>query len=98
MIPMLVAMGIERMGRQLGGGARGDTNRITEFNKRRLEQNDVQRNLSRNHFDDFSSFHVQGAHFLVGDGSVQRINNQIDLLVYQALVTRSGGEVVNAQP
>ncbi len=49
-----VAMGIERMGRQLGGGARGDTNRITEFNKRRLEQNDVQRNLSRNHFDDFS--------------------------------------------
>ncbi len=49
-----VAMGIERMGRQLGGGARGDTNRLTEFNKRRLEQNPVQRNMAKNHFDDFS--------------------------------------------
>ncbi|MCS7294083.1 MAG: hypothetical protein NZ761_01625, partial [Dehalococcoidia bacterium] len=33
-----IAMGIERMGRQLGGGQRGPTNRITEFNRRRLEQ------------------------------------------------------------
>lgn len=49
-----IAMGVERMGRQLGGGAAGETNRITEFNKRRLEQNDVQRNLAENHFDDFS--------------------------------------------
>jgi prepilin-type N-terminal cleavage/methylation domain-containing protein len=50
------------------------------------------------HFDDFSSFHVQGAHFLAGDGSVQRINSQIDLATYQALVTRSGGEPVSSQP
>ena len=49
-----VAMGIERMGRALGGGPRGEANRITEFNKRRLEQNSVQRNMARNHFDDFS--------------------------------------------
>jgi acetyl-CoA acetyltransferase family protein len=49
-----VAMGIERMGRQLGGGTRGDTNRITEFNKRRLEQNEVQRNMAARHFEDFS--------------------------------------------
>ena len=49
-----VAMGIERMGRQLGGGPRGATTRITEFNKRRLEQNEVQRNLAKNHFEDFS--------------------------------------------
>jgi prepilin-type N-terminal cleavage/methylation domain-containing protein len=52
-------------------------------------------NHPNHHFDDFSSFHVQGAHFLAADGSVQRINNQIDLLVYQALVTRSGGEVAS---
>lgn len=49
-----IAMGIERMGRQLGGGPRGETNRITEFNRRRLEQNEVQRNLPRDHFENFS--------------------------------------------
>ena len=49
-----VALGIERMGRQLGGGGTRETTRITEFNKRRLEQNSVQRNLAKNHFDDFS--------------------------------------------
>src|SRR6478672_8715067 len=31
-----VALGIERMGRQLGGGAAGPRNRITEFNPRRM--------------------------------------------------------------
>ena len=49
-----IAIGAERMGRALGGGARGETTRITEFNKRRLEQNEVQRNMPANHFDDFS--------------------------------------------
>jgi acetyl-CoA acetyltransferase family protein len=50
-----VAMGIERMGRQLGGGGnRGETNRITEFNKRRLEQNEAQRNMAPDHFEQFS--------------------------------------------
>jgi acetyl-CoA acetyltransferase family protein len=50
-----VALGIERMGRTLGGGggARATT-RITEFNKRRLEQTPVQRNLGKNHYQDFS--------------------------------------------
>lgn len=51
-------------------------------------------NHPQHHFDDFSSYHVQGAHFLVGDGSVQRINNEIDVAVYHALVTRSGNEPV----
>jgi hypothetical protein len=51
-------------------------------------------NDAHGHFDDFSSFHPLGVHFLVGDGSVQRINVQIDINVYHALVTRSGGEVV----
>ena len=49
-----IAMGVERMGRQLGGGAAGETNRVTEFNRKRLEQNDVQRNLAESHFEDFS--------------------------------------------
>jgi prepilin-type N-terminal cleavage/methylation domain-containing protein len=54
-------------------------------------------NHSDGHFDDFSSFHPQGVHFLVGDGSVQRINDQINIGVYHAQVTRSGGEAVGQQ-
>ena len=49
-----IALGIERMGRNLGGGARGTTTRITEFNQRRLQQTPEQRNMSPHHFDDFS--------------------------------------------
>lgn len=49
-----IALGIERMGRNLGGGARGTTTRITEFNQRRLEQTAEQRNMSPHHFEDFS--------------------------------------------
>jgi acetyl-CoA acetyltransferase family protein len=49
-----IALGIERMGRNLGGGPRGATTRITEFNQRRLEQTPEQRNLSPLHCDDFS--------------------------------------------
>lgn len=49
-----IALGIERMGRQLGGGPRGETTRITEFNKRRLEMNAVQRNMAPDHSKYFS--------------------------------------------
>lgn len=44
------------------------------------------------HFDDFTSYHPGGVHFAFGDGSVQRLNDQIDMGVYQALCTRGGGE------
>jgi prepilin-type N-terminal cleavage/methylation domain-containing protein/prepilin-type processing-associated H-X9-DG protein len=55
-------------------------------------------NDPHHHFDDFASYHPGGVHFLYGDGSVQRINNQIDVSVYQALCTRAGGETVNQGP
>ena len=45
-----------------------------------------------NDFSDFSSHHLVGAHFLVGDGSVRMINDEIDLEVYRGLTTRSAGE------
>jgi hypothetical protein len=48
------------------------------------------------HFDDFSSHHPSGVHFLLGDGSVSRYNDTIDLAVYQAICTRGGGEAVQA--
>lgn len=49
-----IALGIERMGRQLGGGPRGETTRITEFNRRRLEMTPVQRNMAPDHDKYFS--------------------------------------------
>lgn len=55
-------------------------------------------NHPSHHFEDFSSYHPSGAHFLVGDGSVRRLNDQIDLATYQALMTRAGGEVASSDP
>lgn len=53
---------------------------------------DHQPNSIDGHFDDFSSHHHQGAHFLLGDGSVLMISERIDIAIYKALATRSGGE------
>jgi len=46
-------------------------------------------------FHNFSSFHPGGVHFLLGDGSVRFFSENIELKVFQALTTRSGGEAVN---
>ena len=43
--------------------------------------------------DATSSFHTSGVNFLLGDGSVRSINNSINGIVYEALLTRAGGEV-----
>lgn len=45
------------------------------------------------HFEDFNSEHPTGAHFLLGDGSVRMISENIKLRVYYAAATRRGGEV-----
>lgn len=50
-------------------------------------------NSPEHHFEDFTSAHPAGVHFLTGDGSVHRISNSISLEVYRALCTRAGGEV-----
>ena len=49
-----IALGIERMGRQLGGGGGRATTRITEFNKRRMQMTPAQRNMAPDHFEAFS--------------------------------------------
>ncbi len=46
------------------------------------------------HFDDFSSRHVGGAQFTLGDGSVRFISENIDHGLYQSLATIQGGETV----
>ncbi len=47
-------------------------------------------NDPHNHFEDFSSEHTSVTNFLFGDGSVQAIDDEIDLEVYHALATRDG--------
>jgi prepilin-type N-terminal cleavage/methylation domain-containing protein/prepilin-type processing-associated H-X9-DG protein len=42
--------------------------------------------------DATASFHMGGVNFLFGDGSVQSISTTINGLVYEALLTRAGGE------
>ena len=50
-----IALGVERMGRSLaGGGARAERTRVTEFNQRRLEQTEDQRNMALDHDETFS--------------------------------------------
>ena len=44
------------------------------------------------HFDDFSSIHPGGVHFISCDASVRRLGNSIDETVYKALCTRRGAE------
>lgn len=50
-------------------------------------------NSPEGHFDDFRSYHPQGANFAFADGSTTMLNNNIELDVYRALSTRAGSEV-----
>ncbi|MGC8640957.1 MAG: DUF1559 domain-containing protein [Isosphaeraceae bacterium] len=48
------------------------------------------------HTDEFYSLHPGGANVLMGDGSVRFIKQTINLLSWQALSSRSNGEVISA--
>jgi prepilin-type N-terminal cleavage/methylation domain-containing protein/prepilin-type processing-associated H-X9-DG protein len=50
-------------------------------------------NSREGHFEDFRSFHPQGANFAFADGSTTLLTDTIDIDVYRALSTRSGNEV-----
>lgn len=41
-----------------------------------------------------SSMHIGGAHHLLADGSVRFVSENVDVLLYDALSSRNGGEVV----
>ncbi len=45
----------------------------------------------------FGSRHTGGANFGYGDGSIRFLSQSVDPLVYSALGSRNGGEVVNAE-
>ena len=46
------------------------------------------------HFDDYGSLHVGGTQFLMADGHVRFMSENIDTALYQALGTIRGGEIV----
>jgi prepilin-type N-terminal cleavage/methylation domain-containing protein len=46
------------------------------------------------HIDDFSSYHEGGAQFILCDGHVQFISENIDFATFQAIATIQGSEVV----
>lgn len=48
------------------------------------------------HHEDFGSRHIGGTHFLMGDGSVRFISENVDLITYMGLGTIQGGEVAGA--
>ncbi|MCO8120260.1 DUF1559 domain-containing protein [Stieleria sp. TO1_6] len=48
------------------------------------------------HFEDFGSYHADGAQFVLSDGSVKFITKFVDLKIYHALTTRAKKEVVQA--
>jgi prepilin-type processing-associated H-X9-DG protein len=43
----------------------------------------------------FGSRHSDGCHFAMGDGSVQFINQNIELAVLKALASRASGETLD---
>ncbi len=45
--------------------------------------------------DATASFHIQGVNFLFGDGSVHSISSTVNGTVYEALLTRMGGEPIS---
>jgi prepilin-type N-terminal cleavage/methylation domain-containing protein/prepilin-type processing-associated H-X9-DG protein len=49
------------------------------------------------HTDEMYSLHPSGANVLLGDGSVRFIKQSINLLAWQALSSRSNGEVISAE-
>ena len=61
-----------------------------------LEEGPRTPNHPEAHVEDYWSRHPGGVHFLFGDGSVRFVKSSITPSVYQALATRSGGEVVSS--
>lgn len=85
----------ERGGRLGGSLWHGWLNGAADPGPRFLGTTDHVPNSPVGHFDDFSSFHGSGVHFIFGDCSTRMISNSVDITVYQSMATRAAGETVN---
>jgi prepilin-type N-terminal cleavage/methylation domain-containing protein/prepilin-type processing-associated H-X9-DG protein len=74
-----------------GGGDSNPPTEMTEF-LIAAESNDP---INGGAEEAAGSWHVGGAHFLMGDGSVRFLSENIDMKTYQAISTRAGGETAN---
>jgi Protein of unknown function (DUF1559) len=86
----------ERWAKRGGSLWQGVVNLANEPMARIVGIGDHPPNHRKHHFDDFTSYHPAGVHFLHGDGSVSRYSNSINLAVYQALCTIGRGETAIA--
>ncbi len=82
----------ERSGRLGGSIWHGNIPEAAEPHARFLGVSDHPPNDPHGHFEDFSSYHTGGVNFMRADCSVGFVPDTIDLQVYQAMSTRSGGE------
>jgi prepilin-type N-terminal cleavage/methylation domain-containing protein len=83
----------ERQSRLGGSTWTGVINGANNAKARIVGIGDHTPNHKDHHFDDFTSKHPVGVHFLLGDGSVKRLSDSIHMDVYRGLITRNGNEV-----
>jgi prepilin-type N-terminal cleavage/methylation domain-containing protein/prepilin-type processing-associated H-X9-DG protein len=87
----------ERSSRLGGSTWVGNVHEAKESMARVVGSADHLPNARSGHFEDFSSRHPSGAHFLMGDGSVRIITDSVEEDVYQAMGTRAGKEIVSSE-
>jgi prepilin-type N-terminal cleavage/methylation domain-containing protein len=86
----------ERSGRLGGSVWHGLVHDANEHASRILGAADHAPNDEVGHFEDFSSYHYDGAHYILSDGAVRMLTKSIDMKVYHALTTRANKEVIEA--
>lgn len=73
----------------------GNIQEAAEPHARILGVADHTPNHRSGHFEDFSSFHPAGVNFLRADSSVSFHSENMDIEVYKAMATRTGGETAS---
>ena len=86
----------ERSGRLGGSIWHGVIHDANQPAARVIGASDHVPNDPHGHFEDFGSYHADGAQFVLSDGSVKFITSFVDLKIYHALTTRANKEVVQA--
>jgi len=92
-----VSEGEQAIARVLGIADHAPNSQYREEGHDHDDDGDDDHDHEEHHLDDFGSRHPAGTNFVFSDGSAHLITETIDLDVYRALATRSGGEVISSQ-